>query len=225
MRILAIGDIHGCNTALTALLQQVQPGPDDQLIFLGDYIDRGRATRSVIDTLIQLPATCATVFLRGNHEAMMLEARTDTFCSDGWQGCGGLETLYSYEAQFRPNWPELIPAAHWKFFESTIRHFETDTHIFVHAGVNPTLDLTEQPDWVVYWSSFFELKTPHKSGKKIICGHTTQITGMISDVGHAICLDTGAAYGGWLTCLDVNSGKYWQANERGARRDGMLWQK
>ena len=63
---------------------------------------------------------------------------------------------------------------------------------------------------------------PHKSGKKIICGHSLQRSGQISDVGFAVCIETGAAFGGWLTCLDVDSGEFWQANEQGETRAGSL---
>lgn len=77
MRILAIGDIHGCDTALENLLLQVRPAPADQLVFLGDYIDRGPASRAVVDRLLALYTKCRTVFLRGNHEVMILAARGD----------------------------------------------------------------------------------------------------------------------------------------------------
>src|SRR6266550_3145025 len=96
MRTLAIGDIHGCNAALSALLEQVQPDPADQIIFLGDYIDRGPASRAVIDTLLELRKSCSTVFLRGNHEVMILDARDDSTKANLWQSYGGLEALISY---------------------------------------------------------------------------------------------------------------------------------
>src|SRR5438067_2510129 len=108
MRSLAIGDIHGCNTALTTLLRQVCPGPSDQLIFLGDYIDRGSDSRAVLETLIELRKRCCAVFLRGNHEVMILDARESFLKCDIWQSYGGLETLYSYGANFREDWASMI---------------------------------------------------------------------------------------------------------------------
>lgn len=221
MRVLAIGDIHGCNTALNALLHQVQPRPEDQIIFLGDYIDRGPASRAVIDSLLQLKQTCTTIFLRGNHEMMILEAREDVLKSNLWQSYGGLETLFSYGADYRQDWPAAIPPTHWKFFQQTRRFFENKTHIFIHGCLDSDLDLDEQPDWLLYWE-FFDRLRPHKSGKQIICGHTVQLDDQIKDVGFALCIDTGSAAGAWLTCLDVNSGNYWQANEKGATRAGIL---
>jgi serine/threonine protein phosphatase 1 len=221
MRTLAIGDIHGCNTALINLLQHAKPQTGDRLIFMGDYIDRGPASRQVIETLLELNMSCAPIFLRGNHEVMILAARESFLQSDIWQSYGGLDTLFSYGANYRQDWVSLIPDPHWGFFESTIKFFETDTHIFVHACLDPELDMDDQPDWLLYWE-FFDRMQAHKSGKKIVCGHSPQRSGQIKDVGFAFCIDTGPATGGWLTCLDVSSGKYWQANEKGNTREGNL---
>jgi serine/threonine protein phosphatase 1 len=133
MRTLVIGDIHGCNAALTCLPREVDAGSEDQLIFLGDYIDRGPASRAVIESLLGLEKNCPAVFLRGNHEVMVLDAREDSLKSNLWQSYAGLETLYSYDAAYSQDWPSHIPRAHWEFLERTIRFFQTDTHIFVHA--------------------------------------------------------------------------------------------
>jgi serine/threonine protein phosphatase 1 len=221
MRVLTIGDIHGCNVALCTLLEAVQPAPEDQIIFLGDYIDGGYASRAVIDTLLRLKQTHAAVFLRGNHEWMILDAREDTSKSNLQQSFAYTETLYSYGTAREEDWVAAIPAAHWEFFESTVRFFENDKHIFVHACLDPELALDEQPDELLFWN-LFERIQPHKTGKRIICGHTEQKSGQIKDAGFAVCIDTGVAIGGWLTCLDVNSGKFWQANEKGNSRGGIL---
>ena len=129
MRTLAIGDIHGSYTALTTLLERVRPRPNDRLVFLGDYIDRGPGSRQVIDTLLELRKSCSPVFIRGNHEVMFLQSRIDPDQSNLWQSYGGLETLHSYGAQYRDDWVSLIPNAHWEFFEQTIRYLETDSHM------------------------------------------------------------------------------------------------
>src|SRR4051812_43045717 len=217
MRTLAIGDIHGCHNALTALLREVRPNKNDQLIFLGDYIDRGPDSRGVIDTLLRLQGTCKTVFLRGNHELMMLDGRESFLKADIWQSCGGFETLISYGAEYRTYWESAIPDAHWSFVEQTLRIFETPKQIFVHGSLDPELGLEEQPDGMIFWE-YFDTIRPHKSGKRIICGHTPQRKGLIADVGHAACIDTGAVYGGWLTCFEDDSDQYWQANEKGEVR-------
>ena len=220
MRTLAIGDIHGCNVALADLLKEVQPNREDQIIFLGDYIDRGPSSREVIESLLELQKSCSPIFLRGNHEVMILDARNDPLKSDLWQSYGGLETLFSYGANYK-NDLVSIPDEHWTFIERTRRFFENETHIFVHACLDPALDMADQPDWLLFWE-FFERLQPHKSGKTVVCGHSPQRSGRIANTEFAFCIDTGAAYGGWLTCLDVNSGRYWQTKESGATREGNL---
>src|SRR5262245_39166841 len=99
-RLLAIGDVHGCLTALDTLLGFVQPGRDDQLVFLGDYVDRGPDSKGVVNRLIELQHTGQAVFLRGNHEIMMLGARNGRDDFRFWLACGGAEALESYA---RPN--------------------------------------------------------------------------------------------------------------------------
>ena len=221
MRTLAIGDIHGCHTALTTLLKSLELRPNDKLIFLGDYIDRGPASRQVIETLLELKKSHSPVFLRGNHEVMMLEARRDSLKGNLWRSYGGLEALESYGAGFQKRWASAIPKEHWNFVENTQRFLETDTHIFVHAGLDPDLDMDDQPDWHLYWEFLDRLK-PHKSDKQIICGHTPQRSGKIKNLGFALCIDTAPVKDGWLTALDVNAGNYWQTNERGQTRRGAL---
>jgi serine/threonine protein phosphatase 1 len=219
MRTLAIGDIHGCNKALENLIKKVQPQPEDQIIFLGDYIDGGPESRQVIETLLELRKNCSPIFIRGNHEVMILDAREDSLKNNLWQSYGGLETLLSYGANFREDWVSFIPDSHWDFFERTVSFFETDTHIFVHACLEPELEMKDQPDWLLYWETFDRLE-PHKSGKQIVCGHSPQLSGEIKDVGFANCIDTTS--GGWLSCLDPSTRKFWQANDKGQTRDGEL---
>jgi serine/threonine protein phosphatase 1 len=221
MRTLAIGDIHGCQTALTRLLREVGPRPEDRLVFLGDYIDRGPDSRGVIDHLLVLAGTCTTVFLRGNHEVMILDARDESLKSNLWENYGGLEAVASYGCTLVQDWVSAVPESHWRFFEHTARFFETDKCIFVHACLDAGLDMADQPDWLLFWELFDRIQ-PHKSGKRIICGHTRQSSGLINDLGFATCIDTGAAVGGWLTCLDADSGRFWQANENSQVRTGSL---
>jgi serine/threonine protein phosphatase 1 len=225
MRTLAIGDIHGCHAALAHLFKKVELSANDRVVFLGDYVDRGPASREVIESLLEVGKRSSAIFLRGNHELMMLQARQDFPKNSFWMGCGGLETLASYGVEPGTNqwadWPTRIPQSHWEFIERTAKFFETETHIFVHAGADPEVNMDAQTDTPLYWQSFERLR-PHKSGKQIICGHSAQYSGVIKDVGFGICIDTGAAYGGWLTCLDVNNRKFWQTNEDGAALEGTL---
>lgn len=217
MRTLAIGDIHGCLTALDALLDAVQPQPDDLVVTLGDYVDRGPDSKGVLDRLIELRGRCRHVALKGNHDLMMLESRADLGAFDEWMQCGGTQTLQSYRANL--NWglfADAVPARHWRFLEEIcVPYHEIATHFFVHANAYPDVPLAEQPEHMLFWERLSNLSAPHESGKIMICGHTQQRSGKPLNLGHAICIDTWAYGDGWLTCLDVETGRCWRANQRG----------
>jgi serine/threonine protein phosphatase 1 len=225
MRILAIGDIHGCLTALTTLLDAVAPKPDDLLIMLGDYTDRGPDSRQVLDLLLQLHATGRLIALRGNHDMMMLEARYDEEERRLWMLCGGKQTLESYGMKVVESyWGDLreIPASHWRFLEEIcVDYYETSTHFFVHANAYPDIPLNEQPLYMLHWEKIGPT-FPHLSGKIMVCGHTKQNDGTVLNRGHMVCIDTGAYADGWLTCLDVTTGHIWQANQKGDVRTAEL---
>jgi serine/threonine protein phosphatase 1 len=223
MRTLAIGDIHGCLTALDALLDLVAPGSDDRLITLGDYVDRGFESSQVLDRLIALYKTGRVIPLRGNHDEMMVTARFDPGERRMWLRFGGCETLDSYG-----HWPtddvyDRVPERHWRFLEQELRnYYETETHLFAHAGVDPRLPLAEQDSGVLLWQRL-DKPIKHDSGKVLICGHTRQDSGYPLDLGSTVCIDTGVYLeDGWLTCLDVESRQFWQANQRGETRSGTL---
>jgi serine/threonine protein phosphatase 1 len=129
--------------------------------------------------------------------------------------------LRSYAPLWRAGTLDDIPEAHWEFLEQTRPWYETERHFFVHANAHPEVPLAEQPDYMLFWE-FVENPPPHQSGKVMVCGHTSQRSGRPLDLGHAVCIDTGACKGGWLTCLDVATGRYWQANEGGETREGRL---
>src|ERR1043166_1885627 len=98
MRLLAIGDVHGCTRAWDALLELVAPAADDWIVTLGDYIDRGPDSRGAVDRMLKLNAGGQLVALRGNHEEMLLEARNNEAMREEWLAFGGRETLGSYGA-------------------------------------------------------------------------------------------------------------------------------
>jgi serine/threonine protein phosphatase 1 len=221
MRTLVIGDIHGCLTALDALLAAVAPQADDRIVALGDYVDRGPNSRGVIERLLELGRQHKLVSLRGNHEWMMLEAREGDF--DFWWSFGGQETLESYRVFGREDWAEKIPYEHWRFIERTcVDYYETETHVFTHAGLNPHVPLAEQDNYSLCWQKLDPFAPPHVSGKTVICGHTAQPSGQPRNLGHTVCIDTWVYGEGWLTCLEVETGRYWQADEQGQRREGKL---
>ncbi len=222
-RTLAIGDIHGCLTALQTLLDLVQPEANDQLITLGDYVDRGPDSRETLELLIALYDQGRLIPLRGNHDEMMLYSRHDWHERSMWLRFGGVETLASYGHRATDEHYDHVPERHWKFLAEDLRnHYETETHLFVHAVADPDQPLSEQDTATLLWN---RLTKPirHYSGKRLICGHTRQDSGLPLDLGPTVCIDT-AIYEpyGWLTCLDVNSGHFWQANQRGETRIGSL---
>ncbi len=220
-RTLAIGDIHGCSMPLANLMDAVNPGPKDLVVYLGDYIDRGPDTRGVIDFIIKQADLLPVIALRGNHELMMLDARFGGFRYHNWQTVGGWETLESYGWQNEREWQNFIPAEHWKFLDATLPFFEGEQHIFVHAHLHPTTPLSKQSDYEIYWEKCRELEL-HQSGKKAVVGHTRQADGFPRVFPGGVCIDTAAVSGQWLTCLCTETGDYWQANMEGRVRKGAL---
>lgn len=222
MRYLAIGDIHGCFSALTALAAFVPLRSDDFLILLGDYVDRGPNSYAVLDWLLYRARRSPLAALRGNHELMMLRGRESQEALDIWLGYGGDATLASYSPFGDPGRLIDVPDEHWHFLEhETVAWYEIKTHFFVHANAYPHCALADQPDAMLYWETFVD-PAPHQSGKVMVCGHTPQKSGQPQNRGHAVCIDTWVYGKGWLTCLNVQTGQYWQANERGQTRGGQL---
>jgi serine/threonine protein phosphatase 1 len=223
MRLLAIGDIHGCYRALMALVKAVKLTPEDALITLGDYVNRGPDSSSVVDWLIHRSKNGLLIPLRGNHEIMMLRARDNNEAFANWIAVGGKETLASYSPLGDQGRLADVPDSHWDFLENHLRdYYETDRHIFVHANLYPDLPLPEQPEFMLFWEQLDEWTPPHISGKTMICGHTSQRSGKPLNMGHAVCIDTAACKGGWLSCLELETNFYWQANEAGEVRSGFL---
>jgi serine/threonine protein phosphatase 1 len=204
-RLLAIGDIHGCLTQLQKLLGMVLPDEQDQVVFLGDYVDRGPDSAGVIEELIdfrkKLPRT---VFLRGNHEQMLLDylagRNTSLFLMNG-----GDKTLASYRA--KGWWP--LPEAHLAFLKMLKDRHETNRFIFVHAGLRPGAPLTEQVQEDLLWIRQDFICSDYDWGKTVVYGHTPLQEPFFSET--RVGLDTGCVYGRVLTCCDLLQGRIWQA--------------
>ncbi|MFK7909276.1 MAG: metallophosphoesterase family protein [Akkermansiaceae bacterium] len=210
---IAIGDIHGCLTSLDTMLDLIQLDENDLVVTLGDYVDRGPDSKSVIDRLLEFRQSHNLIHLMGNHEIQMIRAleaphHEQRFLSDM---CGGMDTLDSYGGSF-----DDIPEDHWEFIRSAGLYHELKNHILVHAGLEARLPVDEQDRETYYYQRFYQ-QQPHCSGKTVICGHTIQ-GDLPNNQGHAVCLDTCAYGGGWLSAMDVDSGKIWQTNEQGESR-------
>ncbi|MHB8866789.1 MAG: metallophosphoesterase family protein [Pirellulaceae bacterium] len=215
-RTIAIGDIHGCSTALAALLAALDPQPDDMIVTLGDFVDRGPDSRGVIDQLIALEQACQLVALLGNHEQMLLGAQEGKSDREFWLKFGGQETLDSY---WVPHGGAEIPASHLTFIRRCRRFLETETHIFAHANPAPNIPMEHQAENDLLWRPLDpDDAVGHYSGKTLIVGHTPQTDGRMLDLGFLKCLDTACHLSGWLTALDVHSGRIWQASQRSDRR-------
>ncbi|MDR1576783.1 MAG: serine/threonine protein phosphatase [Deltaproteobacteria bacterium] len=201
-RIFAVGDIHGCRLKLDRLLAKIDWRPENQekLIFLGDYIDRGPDSFGVVETVLGLQSLHPQeiIFLKGNHEQMFTNFITGreelTLTSNGvaW-------TMKSY----LENNP--FPLAHFQFYQDLLLYYETAHHIFAHAGLRPRVPLERQREIDLLWIREEFLESDYDFGKTVVFGHTPFRQPFICP-GRA-GLDTGAVFGGPLTCLEVQSGE------------------
>lgn len=216
-RTLAIGDIHGCDVALETLLTILSITSADTVVVLGDAVDRGPGSRQVVERLLALAEDCRLVFVLGNHEQMMLDSLGGRGPVQAWLRYGGMATLSSYDDD-----PRKIPAAHLDFLRSGLDYWETDRELFIHANLDPNVPLEGQDAEWLRWTHLSGGEIPHPSGKRIVCGHTPQKSGLPLAFPGWTCIDTYACGTGWLTGLDVGSDEYYQANQSGSSRTGQL---
>ena len=214
--LYAIGDIHGRLDKLDALLAALPLRPDDRLVFLGDYVDRGPDSRGVVDRLLEVAERHPTVFLMGNHESMFLDfigwEGPYYFGADVFVANGGAETLLSYDWFERPE-PRpksfALPPAHEAFFRSLRMHHLEGDFLFVHAGLGRALSRADHLDQALRGVRAEELlwdrstmDLPHRLGVTIVYGHTPRADfGVRWNQPYSIGIDTGAVYGGPLTAI------------------------
>ena len=196
-RIIAIGDIHGCFYTLYRLLEKLEILESDQLVFLGDYIDRGKYSKEVIDFFMKLRKCYDCHFLMGNHELMLLEYLSSEDPSL-WLQNGGDRTLDSYESTDGKD----IPDDHIAFFGSCNYYLETENYLFVHGGLDPELSVKENLQQVerkaFCWirnhmrARHLEAGDYPKWEKTVVCGHTPTTEPVVLD--KLISIDTGCVY-------------------------------
>ena len=216
MRVLAIGDIHGCFQALVALADAARITPDDLIVMLGGYW-RPRPELYAPRPAIANSKTNTLVALRGNHELMMLRAQADPSQMKEWLANGGDATLASYSPLGDAGTLRDVPDGHWDFLEKGCRDwYETQTHSSFTRTPTQTWPWTSSRSSC---SSGSNSTTPRRiNPEKSWCvGIRLRNQGVPKSLGHAVCIDTWACGQGWLTCLDVATGQYWQANQRGER--------
>lgn len=205
MKIFAIGDIHGKVHKLRNLVDKLSLDNESTLIFLGDYIDRGKHSFEVIEYLLYLDRRYNCIFLKGNHEDMFMDFMSGINETIFIQN-GGRETIESYEKHgydINPHTDYMdryIPGVHIKFYQSLKNYYQTDDYIFIHAGLLDNLPLEKQPVETLLWERYSFINSDFDWGKKVIFGHTPNKEIFI--MHNKICIDTGAYYeDGKLTCV------------------------
>lgn len=209
-RTFVIGDIHGCYNALLELFYKISPDlEEDKIIFLGDYIDRGPDSKKVVSFVIRLmdQAPGRVIPLMGNHEQVFLASLAGEN-PDFYLRMGGDKTLLSYgiKPPFTGRIASRIPVSHLHFFNELLLCWEDADYIYVHAGLQPHVHLSQQsPRWCC-WAREQFLATDFDFGKRVIFGHTPFDEPLVEK--NRIGLDTGAVYGGKLTCLVLPDFKF-----------------
>jgi serine/threonine protein phosphatase 1 len=216
MKTYCISDIHGQAETLIKLLNKFDI--EQRFIFLGDYIDRGPESKGVLDILMNLPSK-NVIFLKGNHEDMLLRWLDNKIDPLQWFQNGGYDTIISYG--YIPTGENLDDIRkdfkktfynHLVFLNNLKLYYEDEKFIYVHAGINPKLSnwrKDKENSYIRIREKFYNY--PHNEEKTIIFGHTqTKELGMEdNDIWFGdkkICIDGGAAngYGHNLNCLEIN---------------------
>lgn len=198
MKYLIFGDLHGHYDELQELFSLcVDAGFDpinDTAVFLGDYVDGGSQTKQVIKWLQEMKqAYSHWIYLIGNHERMMqhaFEFKSWRNAWDMWYWQGGAETYASYGG----NEKEMQDAIEW--FKSFPLYYESNNHIFVHAGLRPNLPLSAQSETDMLWIRDEFINSSFDWGKRVVYGHTATLVPNIER--NKIGLDTKPREQGFL---------------------------
>ena len=185
MKRYAIGDIHGCLKTFQAILKQINYSKGDELILLGDYVDRGPDTKGVFDFIFEMLEDGHNVVCwRGNHEQILLNAVTDSEIKKGWFRHGGVQTLMSFEAENAEN----IPKKYLDFMHNLPHYHESGDYILVHGGLNFKYMNPLEDEYGMMWERYWYEKVNYKwLGKRIIVhGHTPTAKDEIEDMGKLV---------------------------------------
>jgi serine/threonine protein phosphatase 1 len=215
-RIYAIGDIHGCDRQLANLHETIagdfasRPIAAALLLHIGDYVDRGADTAGVIARLADgcpIP-NMDMVNLMGNHESTMLDALSgERAAGTDWLFAGGRTTLQSYGIDPdgpRDRWAALIPQCHQDFLRGLVLMHREGGYAFIHAGVRPGIALEHQARDDLLRSRQPFLYSEADFGAVIVHGHTPVKAPVVRH--NRIGIDTGAVFGGKLTCVVLEAG-------------------
>jgi serine/threonine protein phosphatase 1 len=223
--IYAIGDLHGRADLLSLMLAKIaadaarsKDARRRTLVFLGDYIDRGHDSRLVVDMLLsELPQGFDAHFLKGNHEALMLEFLEDPSYLGQWLANGADATFRSYGIDvaelirkgatpeaWRRAFHASLPESHRDFFETLELAVSFGDYLFVHAGVRPGIPLEAQDPYDLVWIRGPFLQSKENFGKIVVHGHTPRAEPDIRP--NRIGIDTGAVFTDRLTALKLEDG-------------------
>lgn len=223
-----IGDIHGGLKALQQVLQRAKVASNDVLIFLGDYADGWSETPAVIDFLIALNKTHTCIFMQGNHEEMLLKWLKKEDDNELWRFHGGEASVQAYQ-----NIPLRKIEEHIAFLQK-LHEYYVDEHnrLFIHAGFTHLKGVSFEYFKEMFWwdRTLWEtamaidgnlnendLRYPQrlKLYKEIFVGHTPVTRfGASAPMNFANVwnVDTGAAFTGKLSILNIHTKEYWQSD-------------
>jgi serine/threonine protein phosphatase 1 len=205
-RIFAVGDIHGAYERLVRLLARLPyRAGRDTLVFLGDYMDRGGESRQVIELLCRLQDEGRVVALLGNHEHLLLEYhRTgDAKLLSFLRSLGVEASLESYGRDDLRDLRTLsyMPERHRRFLLNLSPYWETESYVFVHAGVVPGRPLARHSPAQLCEGRDISHRSDDEFEKIVVFGHTPFLSPLVTK--KLIGIDTGAAYGNMLTAVEL----------------------
>lgn len=226
-RTLVIGDIHGGLRALHQIMERAKVTANDKLIFLGDYVDGWSESPQVIEYLIALGQKQDCVFINGNHDELLLEWLSESKDNLDWYKHGGESTVLSYSL-----FPSETKEKHIEFLQSLKSHYIDDKNrLFIHAGFTNLngIDYEYFPKLFSWDRTLWEMALclddripieselyPSRLKKyhEIYIGHTP--TTRINETkplqkANVWNVDTGAAFKGKLTILDIDTKEFWQS--------------
>ncbi len=213
-RLFAVGDIHGCFDSLKQLMEDViQIQKSDQIVFLGDYIDRGPKVKEVIDYILYLKEEGFDIItLMGNHEKMLLDAFWEDRNIPLWLFNGGGETLKSFGLEATVG----LSNKYWNFFKELLLYYCYEDFVFVHAGFSDKIENPFQDTYQMLWIRNETYTNPLLKGKTIIHGHTPitfqKCQYSVKACNTVINIDTGCVFKsrpgcGKLTAVELFSKK------------------
>jgi serine/threonine protein phosphatase 1 len=222
-----IGDIHGALKALKQVIARAPLQKGDTLIFLGDYVDGWSESGQVIEYLMQLQHQYHCVFLRGNHDMLLLDYLLEGIMPAQWLVHGGKASVECYKKN------DFDEVKHVEFIEQLKNYFIDDKRrLFIHAGFTSMQGPEkEQQEANYYWdrtlwetalafNDEIESDSPYyptrfKLFQEIFIGHSSVLKFNTDEPMHLLNLwnlDTGAAYTGKLTIMDVDTKSFWQSD-------------